>query len=100
MKKIKTMLVAVAITLASYTQALAQTERVELCMLASELAFSTATARDNGITMGEAYGIMTAGGMPAELAMSVIQVVYVVNEGKPPEEIMSKILQHCLSQPT
>lgn len=73
---------------------------VEFCSALSSSVESMAKARDEGYGPQESYDLMLKVGLPDEMAVVLLNLVYVDGIYASPEELKSLTLSVCLSKAT
>ena len=73
---------------------------VEFCSAMSSSVESMAKARDEGYGPQESYDLMLKVGLPYEMAVVLLKLVYVDAVYASPEELKSFTLSACLSKAT
>ncbi len=80
------------------TTAIAQQNPVDFCYNLAELAEATAVARDKYITPEQSALAMIQGGVPAEIAIAMVDAVYFDGSALSPSQINEVVFQICLEQ--
>ena len=65
------------------------------CELMGELVGVAASARDGGVAVGVVYDILVEGGLSDELALGVINTVYLVGADYSPAVLEALFLSYC-----
>lgn len=93
----KTTLLAAATFIVVSTQAQAD---VSLCVSMSEAIGSLAELRDSGFTAGQSFRAMLEGGLDADMASELLNLVYIEAKNLDPQELEDASLAFCLQDLT
>lgn len=90
MKALTTALAFTALATAAHAQ------DAEACRAGADVAESTAVWRDSGIREPIAHEILTAAGLPSEMAWNMVAYVYMLHADERPSEIYAGFMDLCL----
>jgi hypothetical protein len=91
---IKSILLSATLMLGLTTTAIADTP--ESCYWQAELGFTIAQSRDSGIHPSFVYELLVHEGMDPDVAVQVVQVIYIEASGFNPEEVKQVIFNNCI----
>ena len=73
---------------------------LEVCSPISEAIKLMATGRDSGVTAQRSYDLMLQAGLPEDLALTLLEIVYIDANNMSPERLSGLYFTMCLSEAT
>ena len=95
----KSIITAAVIATAAFTTS-ASANSYTVCIDGGRVLESVANARDNGLSAADAYRIMEEVGLDSDLAVNILEVVYITRRTETPEALKEWFVINCLGELT
>ena len=68
------------------------------CLMTAGGILEVGAQRDRGVSLWTAFNTLRMGGVPEEVAFLILEVVFIDQQGNPPEEIANFFYNYCISE--
>jgi hypothetical protein len=93
----KSIITAAVIATAAFTTS-ASANSYTVCIDGGRIIEAVAEARDNGMSAADAYLIMEEFGLDANVAVGILELVYITGKSATPEALEELFVINCLGQ--
>ena len=71
---------------------------MEFCSSVSEVVELLATGRDSGVTAQRSYDLMLQSGLPKDLSLTLLELVYIEADNMSPDRLSGLYFTFCMSE--